>query len=134
MSIILESDRLKVEITEPGVYPNTMTRFDRAGFVTQVTLDGRHQFCTREPTNVPHPPTGGVGLCSEFQSGEPALEAPMGAQFPKLGVGLLTKDLEGRYVFHHRYPCDPFPISFDAGTCSASLSGGAVSLSANAGS
>jgi hypothetical protein len=115
MSIILESDRLKVEIAEPGVEPNTTTRFDRAGFVTQVTLDGRHQFCSREPDNLPHPPTGGAGLCSEFRSSEPALEAPMGTQFPKVGVGLLTKDLDGRYVFHHRYPCDPFPVSVDAG-------------------
>jgi hypothetical protein len=115
ISIILESDRLKVEIAEPGVFPNTTTRFDRAGFVTQVTLDGGHQFCTREPDNVPHPPTGGVRLCSEYRSGEPVLEAPMGAQFPKIGVGLLTKDLDGRYVHHHRYPCVPFPISFDAG-------------------
>ena len=43
MSILLRSDRLKVEIAEPGLFPNVTTRFDRAGFVTQVTLDGRHQ-------------------------------------------------------------------------------------------
>jgi hypothetical protein len=114
MGIILESDRLKVEIAEPGVVPNTSTRFDRAGFVTQVTLDGRHQFCSREPDNLPHASTGGAGLCNEFRFGEPSLEAPMGTQFPKFGVGLLTKDLDGRYVFHHKYRCDPFPISVDA--------------------
>ncbi len=114
MSIIIASDRLRVEIAEPGVSPNTTTRFDRAGFVTQVTLDGKHQFCSREPDNLSHPCSGGYGLCSEFRFNEPALEAPMGGQFPKLGVGLLTKTLEGRYVFHHQYPCEPFDVSFEA--------------------
>ena len=38
----------------------------------------------------------------------------MGAQFPKFGVGLLTKDLDGRFLFHHKYPCEPFAISVDA--------------------
>lgn len=113
MGIILQSERLKVEIAEPGVPPNITTRFDRAGFVTQVTLDGQHQFCSREPDNLPHPSSGGVGLCSEFRCAEPALEAPMGAQFPKFGIGLLTKTLEGRYVFHHKYPCEPFAVSIE---------------------
>ena len=114
MSIVIASDRLQVEIAEPGVWPNTTTRFDRAGFVTQVTLDGKHQFCSREPDNLSHPCSGGYGLCSEFRCNEPTLEAPMGGQFPKFGVGLLTKTLEGRYVFHHKYPCEPFDVSFEA--------------------
>ena len=38
----------------------------------------------------------------------------MGAQFPKFGIGLLTKTLEGRYVFHHKYPCEPFAVSVEA--------------------
>ena len=114
MTIVIQSDRLTVEIAEPGLPPNTTTRFDRAGFVTQVTLDGKHRFCSREPDNLPHPSSGGCGLCSEFRSAEPALEAPMGAQFPKFGIGLLTKTLEGPYVFHHKYPCEPFAISVEA--------------------
>ncbi len=116
MTIVIQSDRLRVEIAEPGLPPNTTTRFDRAGFVTQVTLDGAHRFCSREPDNLPHPSSGGYGLCSEFRCSEPVLEAPLGAQFPKFGIGLLTKDLEGRYVFHHKYPCEPFGISVEAGT------------------
>lgn len=114
MSIVISSDRLRVEIAEPGVPPNTTTRFDRAGFVTQVTLDDKHQFCTREPDNLSHPCSGGYGLCSEFRCNEPVQEALMGGQFPKFGVGLLTKTLEGRYVFHHKYPCEPFAVSFEA--------------------
>lgn len=114
MSMAIASDRLRVEFAEPGVAPNTTTRFDRAGFVTQVTLDGRHTFCSREPDNLPHPSTGGVGLCSEFRFGDAALEAPLGARFPKFGIGLLTRDMDGPYTFHHNYPCEPFPISVDA--------------------
>jgi len=114
MTIVIQSDRLRVEIAEPGIPPNTTTRFDRAGFVTQVTLDQTHRFCSREPDNLSHPSSGGYGLCSEFRSLEPALEAPMGAQFPKFGIGLLTKTLEGRYVFHHKYPCEPFAVSVEA--------------------
>lgn len=119
MSIVIGSDRLQVEIAEPGVSPNTTTRFDRAGFVTQVTLDGKHKFCSREPDNLSHPCSGGYGLCSEFRFNEPVSEALMGGQFPKFGVGLLTKTLEGRYVFHHKYPCEPFAISFEATASSA---------------
>lgn len=115
MTFVIRSERLTVEIAEPGIPPNTTTRFDRAGFITQVTLDGTHRFCSREPDNLPHPSSGGVGLCSEFRCAEPTLEAPLGAQFPKFGVGLLTKTLEGRYVFHYKYPCEPFAISVEVG-------------------
>lgn len=71
MSISLSSDRLKVEIALPGQEPNTTNRFDRAGFITQVTLDGRYKFCTREPDNLAHPCSGGIGLCSEYQTDAP---------------------------------------------------------------
>ncbi len=114
MKIILETERLKVEVAAPGESPNTTTRFDRAGFVTQVTLDNKYEFCTREPDNLSHPCTGGIGLCSEFKLQKPAQEAPLGAQFPKLGIGLLTKDLEGGYVHHHKYKYEPYDISFES--------------------
>jgi hypothetical protein len=114
MSIVLQSERLKVEIAAPGAPPNDRIRFDRAGFVTQVTLDGQHQFCAREPDNLPHPSSGGAGLCSEIRCNEAVAEAALGAQFPKFGVGLLTKDLDGRFVFHHPYPCDPFDVTYTA--------------------
>lgn len=110
MSIYLQSSRLLVEIAKPGEPPNTTTRFDRAGFITQVTLDKIHQFCSKEPDNLPHPSTGGYGLCNEFRFPEPASEALLGTQFPKLGIGLLLKDLEGKYVIHHKYPCEAYQI------------------------
>lgn len=110
MAITLRSDRLTVEIAEPGVFPNTTTRFDRAGFITEVTLDGRDTFCQSEPETLSHVCSGGRGLCSEFLMEAPSVEAKIGEQFPKLGIGLLTRHGEEPYVFFHRYDCMPFPV------------------------
>ena len=114
MSIVLQSNRLRVEIADPNVLRDTPTRFDRAAFITQVTLDGQHTFCGREPDSLPHPPTNGVGLCSEFRCNDAVEAAALGEQFVKFGVGLLTKDLDGRYVHFHTYPCEPFAVSVHA--------------------
>jgi hypothetical protein len=110
MSIILNTERLHVEVAEPGEFPNITTRFDRAGFVTRIVLDNKYQFCTREPDNLTHPCSGGVGICSEFRLPEPAVRAKIGEQFPKPGVGLLTKEEDGGYTFHYKYKCDPFDV------------------------
>lgn len=112
--ITIKSDRLSVEIASPGEAPNTTKRFDRAGFVTQVTLDNEHIFCSREPDNLPHPSSGGYGLCNEYQLRQPSVDAQMGEYFPKPGVGLLKKDLEGGYVLHHQYETDPYEIEAEA--------------------
>jgi len=113
MSILLASGRLAVEIAEPGIWPDTTTRFDRAGFVTQVTLDGKYAFCAVEPGNLQHPSTGGMGLCSEFKCPVPFEETPPGGQFPKPGVGLLTREDDKPYRFYYPYPCEPFDISVE---------------------
>ena len=110
MSLILSTRSIRVEIAQPGEFPNTTTRFDRAGFVTGVTLEDRYQVCAREPDHLSHPSTGGMGLCSEFRLPRPAQEAKAGEWFPKPGVGLLRKDAEGGYVLHQRYPCEPFEV------------------------
>ncbi|MHB1354738.1 MAG: hypothetical protein ACYCZF_02040 [Anaerolineae bacterium] len=113
MSITLSSDRLVVEIALPGQEPNTTHRFDRAGFITQVTLDGRYQFCTREPDNLSHPCSGGIGLCSEYQMDTASKEAQIGAKFIKPGIGLLTKTEPNDYIFHKQYEVEPFPVSWE---------------------
>ena len=113
MCISLSSDRLGVEIVLPGQEPNTTNRFDRAGFITQVTLDGKYKFCTREPDNLTHPCSGGIGLCSEYQTDAPAREAQIGARFIKPGIGLLTKTEVRDYIFHKRYQAELFPISWE---------------------
>jgi hypothetical protein len=113
MSISLASNRLRVEIALPGEEPNTTLRFDRAGFITQVTLDGRYQFCTREPDNLEHPCSGGIGLCSEYQMNASAMEAGIGDKFLKPGIGLFTKTEDKDYVFHKKYEIEPFPIKWE---------------------
>jgi len=111
--IILQSDRLRVQIAEPDDPVAVTPRFDRAGFITQVTLDGRFDFCAAEPEG-PNA-TRGRGLCCEQRFVEDLSEAlSTGEKFPKLGLGLLTKDEDIPYTFFHEYPCERFDISHTA--------------------
>ena len=114
--VILSSDRLAVEVAEPGaVYRGS--RFDWTGTVTQVTLDGRHTFCGAEPPGG----TGGVGLHNEFGlfAAIGYDEAAPGGRFPKLGVGLLTRPDDGPYQFARPHEIEPFPMSASATSDSA---------------
>lgn len=109
--ILIKSDRLTVEISKPGeAYKGS--RFDWTGFVTQVTLDGKYTFYSPE-SHVPGEGTGGNGLCNEFGIHEPVGydDALAGEQFPKLGVGLLTKKTEEPYGFWKPYEIAPFPVA-----------------------
>ena len=105
----LQSDRLRVDVSEPGIAPNTTTRFDRAGFIEEVVLDGVHRFCASEPRNLSHVSSGGRGICNEYAV-TTAEEAAIGSYFMKPGVGLLLKELEGPYKFMNPYKCEPFKI------------------------
>lgn len=107
--IILTNERLKVEIAYPGtVYRGS--RFDWTGFITQVTLDGRHTFCVPEQYE-PGKGTGGIGFCNEFGIKTPVgyNDAKVGEQFPKIGTGLLTRKSEEEYDFFSPYEVEPFP-------------------------
>lgn len=100
-----------MEIAAPGtVYRGC--RFDWSGFVTQVTLDGRHTFCAPESLEPGHG-TGGAGLCSEFSTSRPLGfdETRPGDWFPKLGVGLLQRPDAGPYRFGREYPLEPYPLA-----------------------
>ncbi len=105
--ITIESSRLSVTIAEPNVECSTC-RFDRAGFITQVTLDGQYEFCTEE-----YGGTHGMGLCSEIQCDPLSAAARVGGKFLKPGVGILTKTDEKPYFFMRSYPTLPFPISVE---------------------
>lgn len=112
--IRLHSSRLQVAVAQPGETPNTTTRFDRCGFITEVILDGSVYYCATEPKNLCHPTSGGRGMCSEivFDVSE---ECEVGEYFPKLGVGLLKKKEPGRYrIFHKFDEVKEFPVSFEA--------------------
>lgn len=108
--IRIKSERLEVEIGEPGqAYRGS--RFDWTGFITQVKLDGRHTFCSAEALK-PGEGTGGMGLCNEFGIFTPIGydDAKVGEQFPKLGVGLLTREDGKPYSFSRPYPIKPFSM------------------------
>jgi hypothetical protein len=114
--LFIQSNRLKVEIAQPGTVYNR-TRFDWTGFITQVTLDGKHTFCVPEDYD-PQKGTGGIGLCSEFGN-EKCIgyaDAQPGEAFPKLGIGLLKKNDRAAYNFFQPYEIlEPFKIHVETG-------------------
>lgn len=108
--ITLTTDRLRVEIFEPGEWTNSGSRFDRAGFISEVVLDGNIHFCANEPKNLVHPCTGGRGLCCEYKA-DYSGEAEEGTYYPKFGVGLLKK--RGTYCFYEQYEVVPFDVQVE---------------------
>jgi hypothetical protein len=111
MMFEIRSGRLRIEIANPAEPPNDTCRFDRAGFITEVVLDGRHRFCATEPNNLKHPSTGGRGICNEYKM-DVSGEAAPGGYFPKLGIGLFKKEKDEPYSFYNKYECKPYSVSF----------------------
>jgi hypothetical protein len=106
----LSNEFLEIEIAEVGAYSGS--RFDWTGFITQVQLkNGGHTFCVMEK-EVPLSSVEGTGICNEFGITEAVGydESKVGEQFPKLGVGLLTKQEDAPYFFKKAYPIKPYPI------------------------
>lgn len=110
MGYQLKNDQLVVDIAEVGQYRGA--RFEWAGFITGVTLlNGNHSFCVPESLTLGQG-TGGAGLCNEFGL-QVALgydETLPGEEFPKLGIGLLTRLDEEPYDFSRKYPVNPFEV------------------------
>ena len=102
--ITIKKDRLSVSMAEPNVENNTC-RFNRAGFITSVLLDGKHEFCGDE-----HGGTNGAGLCSEITTDVMSAEVAVGEKFPKFGVGILDKYEPRPYNFFKTYEVSPFEI------------------------
>ncbi|MBN1584686.1 MAG: hypothetical protein JXA89_28525 [Anaerolineae bacterium] len=121
-AVRLSSERLAVELAAPGsIYRGT--RFDWTGFISQVTLDGRHTFCVPESLE-PGQGTGGIGLCNEFGI-EMAIgyaDAKPGDCFPKLGIGLLVRSDDQDYSFMHPYEiAQLFPVQVEGQDDKASI-------------
>ncbi len=109
--IYLINNRLIVEIAKPGTIYNG-SRFDWTGFITGITLDEQHDFLTVEsPPHNPAAGTGGRGLSNEFGITDPVgfEDAATGEKFPKIGVGLLTKE-NNNYEFWIDYEITPFEM------------------------
>lgn len=110
----LDSGRLRVEIADPADLILKTTRFDHTAYITEVTLDGEVRFCAAEPRNMKSPSSGGRGICSEFRC-DMSAEAVKGSNFPKFGVGVLTKPDEKPYDKFRAYQYIPFEICIEQG-------------------
>ena len=98
----IKSSRLSVSIAEPNVENNT-ARFNRNGFITSAILDNRHEFCGDERGG-----TWGAGLCCEITTRVMYEDIRIGEQFPKFGVGILTKYEDAPYDSLKHYEVEPF--------------------------
>ncbi len=119
--ISIYNNRLSVQISYPGaVYKGS--RFDWNGFITQVTLDGRHTFCVPESL-IPGKGSGGQGFCGEFgiEEGLGYKDTYVNNYFVKIGVGHLKKIDSKPYDFFRRYPVVPH-------ACDITLAGQKVSF------
>ncbi|WP_010243172.1 hypothetical protein [Acetivibrio cellulolyticus] len=113
-SLKITGKRLEVEIAYPGTFYSG-SRFDWTGFITKVTLDGKHSFCAPE-SPIPGEGSGGFGFCNEFGIHTPIGydEAIPGEKFHKLGTGLLTRPDESNYFFFDKYEVAPFPVTIES--------------------
>jgi hypothetical protein len=105
------SNRLAVELAYPGSSIQKGARFDLSGQVVQVVLDGKHVFCAPESMDE-NRGSGGLGLCNEFIDTTHTMynEVGSGEKFPKMGVGLLTRESGGDYFFMTHYEKTPYPM------------------------
>jgi len=112
-TLVLQNARLCVEVAPPRAH-GLASRWARGGFITQVTLDGQHQFCAQESPD-PSIGNGGQGLCHEFGIFRPVgfEETPIGGRFPKIGVGLLFRPDEKPYSFQRPYDVLPFDTEIE---------------------
>jgi hypothetical protein len=110
----LVTSRLSVAIDAPGTAYRG-PRFDWTTQVRQVTLDGRLTFLTQERDDNQWPEYQGRGLAGEFGIETPLGydTCPVGGQFPKVGVGLLTRSDDKPYHFFRPYPIDPARFTAD---------------------
>lgn len=100
------------------VEPAAGGRFDRTGWIACVRLKGRrrHEFGVPE-SFAPGRGTGGSGLCAEFGINGPNGydEAGVGEDFPKIGVGLLTRQGVRDYSFFEDYPVVSYQVVTEPG-------------------
>jgi hypothetical protein len=114
--MVIKNDSLELEIQEPGErYKGS--RFDWTGQITQIRYQGKHTFCTEETTDPGLLHMLGRGLYNEFGIDKPIGydDCAVGDQFPKIGIGLLTKDNADAYNFFKSYSIDPFTFTINSG-------------------
>lgn len=116
MAIILKNNILSLSIEEPGrVYKHS--RFDWTGNISQILFENKFSFCSAETTGDFNVERHGQGLYNEFGIVKPIGydDCAVGEKFPKIGVGLLTKQRNEAYNFLQAYEIDPFDIHEEKG-------------------
>ena len=119
--MILSNKILELEIQKPGeCYQNA--RFDWTGRITQISFKGM-TFCTDETLNPEKQNILGRGFYNEFGIDEPVgySDCAVGDKFPKIGIGLLVRDIPGPYDFYKPYEIEPAEFSFSSDWNSATF-------------
>ena len=104
-SFTLRNQRLAATLMAPD-RPSSVycgQRFESGGVVLQVAVDGKHTFLGKEPRGGR---LGGFGLIEEMGISRAVgyEEARPGEPFLKLGVGLLQRGKNPRYLFYPPHP------------------------------
>ena len=109
--MLLKNERLLIEI---GQYEGA--RFDRTGFISQVTLDGKYTFCTTQNYGDQSNYLG-KGLCNEFGLNYAINydSTAVDEWFIKPGVGLLKKEKDEEYISWNFYEVEPLVFIEEAG-------------------
>ncbi len=108
--ITIQNKRLEIQIQEPGS-SYKRARFDWSGICQQITLDGKHTYCSQEAT-ADDLGTEGIGLIDEFGIVTPIGydQIKVGDWFPKIGIGFLQKMNNDPYDFFSDYAIQPAQI------------------------
>lgn len=108
MSFKISNDKLVVLFDEPGaVYKGS--RFDWGSQLTQIIWENKHTFCGVETTYNSLNTITGKGLCCEFGIDQPIGfdDCLVGELFPKIGIGMLTRNSIEPYIFSKLYQVLP---------------------------
>lgn len=98
----LQTSRLNIEFTE--MENNPSTRFEHLPYISQVTLDGKHSFLSKEMTKA-GPGTNGEGLMHGFLNYPEFDKIQKGNFYAVIGVGIV-KIPKAEYTIRENFPCD----------------------------
>lgn len=112
--IAIRSDRLSLTLAKPGSSIYGGTRYDHAGFVCSILLDGQHQFAAPElPKGAPGDTSGGLGLNSMYMLTGDEESAQVGKPYVRMGAGYLKRPDDKWSFMRLDYEYEPFPVSYE---------------------
>lgn len=102
----IAAGRLSARVLAPESPEYARTRFDHSAFVTDVTFRGVH-FGQPEMLDPARPTTKGAGLCCQIICPGTETAVPIGAEYLKPGVGILTRQAEPWRIYADDVPYRP---------------------------